>query len=77
VDAGGRLSGVTEDPGGLGYATTYSYDALDDLTSVSQNAAAQTRTFTYDSLKRLGKAVNPESGTVSYTYESAGKTGRG
>lgn len=27
VDAGGRLSGVTEDPGGLGYATKYCYES--------------------------------------------------
>ena len=34
VDAQGRLKTVTEDPGvdRLGYLTTYTYDALDNLT---------------------------------------------
>jgi len=41
--------------------TTYSYDVLDDLTGVSQGS--QTRTFVYDSLKRLTSSTNPESGT--------------
>jgi YD repeat-containing protein len=43
---------------------------LDDLIAVAQGS--QTRTFVYDSLKRLASATNPESGTVSYTYDAAG-----
>ena len=52
---------MTEDPGasGLGYVTSYSYDALDNLTGVTQGS--QTRTFGYDSLGRLLCASNPES----------------
>jgi RHS repeat-associated protein len=69
TDALGRLTQVTEDPGGLGYVTTYSYDALNDLTNVVQNGSRQ-RSFSYDSLSRLTKAVNPESGTVNYTYDA-------
>ncbi len=69
-DALGRLTSVAEDPSGANYATTYTYDPLDDLTSVIQGS--QTRSFTYDSLKRLTKAVNPESGTVSYIYDNDG-----
>ena len=68
-DGLGRLTQVTEDPGGLGYVTTYSYDALDDLTNVVQNGSRQ-RSFVYDSLARLTSATNPESGTVSYTYDA-------
>ncbi len=56
-----------------GYRTRYSYDALDDLTQVTQQIGTggtmQTRTFGYDGLKRLTSAFNPESGTVSYTYD--------
>jgi len=52
----------------LAYPTTYGYDALDDLTSVTQGA--QTRTFVYDGLKRLMQAINPESGTINYTYDA-------
>ena len=54
-----------------GYRTTYGYDCLDDLTSVTQ-APQPARTFNYDSLKRLVSATNPESGTVSYQYDENG-----
>jgi RHS repeat-associated protein len=56
-----------------GYRTKYSYDALDDLTQAAQQigttGTTQTRTFAYDGLKRLISALNPENGTVSYTYD--------
>jgi RHS repeat-associated protein len=42
---------------------------LDDLTAVTQGS--QTRSFTYDSLKRLKQAINPESGTINYTSYDA------
>jgi RHS repeat-associated protein len=69
-DALGRLLTVYEDPSGANYQTSYDYDVLDSLTTVTQGA--QTRTFVYDSLKRLSSATNPESGTVSYTYDNNG-----
>jgi RHS repeat-associated protein len=72
TDALGRLTQVIEDPGtgGLGYVTTYAYDVLANLKTVTQGV--QTRTFTYDSLSRLKSAVNPESGTTNYTYDNSG-----
>jgi RHS repeat-associated protein len=71
TDGLGRLTQVTEDPSGLGYTTTYGYDALDDLISVSQSG--QSRSFTYDSLKRLTSATNPESGIIQYpSYDGNG-----
>jgi YD repeat-containing protein len=70
TDALGRLGAVWEDPGGFNYETTYAYDVLDDLTGVYQGS--ETRTFSYDSMKRLLSAANPESGTTSYTYDSVG-----
>jgi YD repeat-containing protein len=80
-DAAGRLIEVVENPttwqgatvgaaSEPSYTTTYTYDALDNLASVSQGG--QTRTFTYDGLKRLLSADNPESGTTTYTYDASG-----
>jgi RHS repeat-associated protein len=68
VDAAGRLTSVTEDPGGLGYLTSYQYDALDNLKKVTQGS--QTRTLTYDSRGNLWTAANPENGTTTYTYDA-------
>lgn len=52
------------------YATLYKYDERGNLKEVNQGA--QTRTFTYDSFSRIRSATNPESGTVSYTYDVLG-----
>lgn len=50
--------------------TNYSYDILNNLTTVVQGA--QTRTFVYDSLSRLKQATNPESGLIQYGYDNNG-----
>ncbi len=86
IDGLGRLTQITEDPGGLGYVTTYSYDALSNLTSVMQNGGRQ-RTFVYDALSRLVCESNPEiqiatcpnpdngsytAGTIRYGYDNGG-----
>src|SRR6185295_4926296 len=72
TDGTGRLRQVIEDPttGGLNYLTTYSYDALDNMIAVTQGG--QTRSFAYDSLKRLLSATNPESGNVCYGTRVSG-----
>lgn len=72
TDGLGRLKHIYEDPNGVGvnYLTTYAYDSLDNLTNVYQGT--QTRTFVYDSLKRLTSATNPESGTITYQYDNNG-----
>lgn len=78
ADGLGRLSRVDEPDanGALGslsspnQSTSYAYDALDNLTTVSQGV--QTRTFVYSSLKRLTSAANPESGTITYGYDNNG-----
>ena len=59
-----------------GFWTKYSYDALDEVTGVVQNAQAasaqqQGRTYVYDGMKRMTSEVNPESGTSTYTFDSA------
>jgi YD repeat-containing protein len=73
-DALGRLTVVFEDPTGLKYGTNYGYDALDNLSVVSQGYCpnCQARSFNYDSLKRLISATNPESGTTAYSYDNGG-----
>jgi RHS repeat-associated protein len=86
-DALGRLTSVCEITSGsqsgscdqtsaqTGYLTKYTYDALGNLTGVTQNAqtggTAQTRGYIYDAMNRLTSEANAESGTTSYTYDSA------
>jgi RHS repeat-associated protein len=75
-DGLGRLTGVWEDPAGLNYETDYSYNALSNLTSVTQKGSnsttARIRTFHYDTLSHLTSSINPESGTISYGYDADG-----
>jgi len=62
------------------FVTLYTYDALGNLLNVTQQGdpsvttASQwrVRNFTYDSLSRLLTANNPESGTISYSYDANG-----
>ena len=84
VDGLGRTNLVTEDPSpGLNYATTYSYDMLNDLVGVIQstqqtcqiNSVWYSRCFQYDSMSRMTQATTPESGTVNYTYDSDSNCG--
>ena len=70
VDSLGRLTQLIEDPNGMNYSTTYSYDVLGNLTQVNQGV--QTRNFIYSSLGRLLSASNPESGTTTYSYLDSG-----
>jgi RHS repeat-associated protein len=71
TDALGRLKEVYEDPLGYNYLTSYTYNALGNLRTVTQGTQPA-RVFTYDSLSRLTSASNPESGTVGYTYDANG-----
>ncbi len=79
MDAIGRMTLVTEPrPGGGTYTTSYGYNMIGKLVSVSmlRDGVTQTRTFTYDTTtqSRLLSATNPENGTVSYTYSADGTT---
>lgn len=92
-DGIGRLSSVCELTSGTGsgscaqnttqtgFYTTYAYDPLGDLTSVTQNAQAasgsrQNRTYAFDDLGRMTSEQNPEtgSGAITYTYDTADST---
>ena len=68
TDGLGRVTSVVEDPSGLDYQTTYGYDALNDLTGVTQGS--ETRSYQFDSLGRMTQATTPESGTAYFTYDS-------
>lgn len=88
-DGLGRLTSVCEITGAsgsgqcsqttvqTGYWTKYTYDVLDNLTGVTQNAqdVPQYRSYVYDDLGRLTQETNPESGTTSYTFDSDGTCG--
>jgi RHS repeat-associated protein len=74
TDGLGRMTKVLEDPNNKDYETDYGYDTLNNLTSVTQKGSGtgnRVRSFSFDSLSRLSYAVNPESGTISYTYSNA------
>ena len=71
-DGLGRMEYVFEDPGSSNYETDYSYNALDDLTSVLQSSS-RSRSFTYDSLSRpAASRQSLRSGTLNYTYDDNG-----
>ncbi len=79
-DALGRLTYVWEAPNvtGYNYETDYTYDALNNLLSVTQKGGSSSssnwrpRSFIYDSLSRLTSAINPESGIILYSYDPNG-----
>jgi YD repeat-containing protein len=80
-DSFGRLTEVME-PNGSSQVPTmetdYIYNALNDLTSVTQwggasgSAGKRGRSFIYNSLSQLQSATNPETGTVGYAYDVNG-----
>jgi YD repeat-containing protein len=70
VDGLGRIQTASEF-GPAQYDVAYGYDALDNLTAVTQGNRLP-RSYGYDSLGRLVSASNPESGASSYTYDDSG-----
>src|SRR5208337_3425156 len=72
ADGMGRVTSVTEDPGSsphLNYQTTYTYDPLNNLLSVTQGS--QVRSYMYDYLSRLFWATTPEQGNTYICYTSS------
>ncbi len=72
IDGLGRLIEVDEPnvSGTLSVPTCYSYDLNNNLTGVVQGT--ETRSFVYDLISRLTSSTNPESGTMSYSYDNNG-----
>ncbi len=81
-DGLGRLTSICEITAGTGagpcqagssptgYWTKYTYDVLNNLTAVAQNAqgTSQQRTYAYDRLGRLTSEINPETSGAAITY---------
>lgn len=70
-NAANQCGGLDITPSG-GFLTTYGYDTLGNLISVTQNGSAHSlnpRTYSFDTLSRLISSTNPESGTTTYAYD--------
>ncbi|TAA43489.1 RHS repeat domain-containing protein [Pseudoxanthomonas winnipegensis] len=70
-DSLNRLKRTLQDVGGIAAETKFAYDALDNLTEVTDPKGLKT-TYTYNGLGDLTKQVSPDTGTTLFTYDSAG-----
>jgi len=74
LDGAGRLIGVFEPDAAnnwnLTQQTSYVYNVLDELTTVTQGS--QTRSYAYDALGRLLSATTPESGRICFGTVTSG-----
>ncbi len=61
-----------QDIAATGFLTSYQYNPLGNVLSVSQGGLTQ-RLYAYDGLSRLTSSTNPESGQTTYTYDTATK----
>ncbi|MFH1055157.1 MAG: toxin TcdB middle/N-terminal domain-containing protein, partial [Candidatus Altiarchaeota archaeon] len=71
LDGYGMVAQVREYNGGDVYATSYGYDAQDNLVEIMDNHGNQFK-FTYDSLGRKIGMDDPDLGVWTYEYDSAG-----
>jgi len=73
MDGLGRLTKVTEpQPTSGTWDTNYSYNHFDQMTQVSmpRGGNTQVRSFVYNGQGQMTSATNPETGTVTYAYNS-------
>ncbi|XQA65187.1 RHS repeat-associated core domain-containing protein [Xanthomonas sacchari] len=66
-----RLARTLQDVGGIAAETKFGYDALDNLTKVTDPNGLDT-TYAYNGLGDLTKLTSPDTGSTTYTYDSAG-----
>ena len=66
-----RLAKTLQDVGGIAAETKFQYDALDNLTKVTDPKGLDT-TYTYNGLGDLTQLQSPDTGTTSYTFDAAG-----
>ena len=67
LGSGGVPASCSLDIAGSGFLTSYTYDLLGNLNTVTQGSLAS-RTYSYDSLSRMTSESTPEAGAVSYSY---------
>lgn len=69
---GGTVGSCGLDIAATGFLTSYAYNTLGNLTTVTQGSLVN-RSFIYDSLSRLTSESHPEwgSGTMTYSYTNA------
>jgi len=69
---GGTVASCGLDITATGFLTSYAYNTLGNLTTVTQGSLVN-RSFSYDSLSRLTSESHPEwgSGTMTYSYSNA------
>ncbi|MGH9631655.1 MAG: RHS repeat domain-containing protein, partial [Bryobacteraceae bacterium] len=75
MDAMGNLVRVHEpNPAGGEFLTYYTYDVLNHLTQVTmpRGGTTQTRTWVYNAKQQVQSVTMPETGTVSYIYNTDG-----
>lgn len=66
-----RLARTLQDVGGINAETKFGYDALDNVTKVTDPKGLDT-TYAYNGLGDLTKLTSPDTGVTTYTYDSAG-----
>lgn len=66
-----RLARTLQDVGGIAAETKFEYDALDNLTKVTDPKGLDT-TYQYNGFGDLTQLASPDTGTTVYTYDSAG-----
>jgi RHS repeat-associated protein len=66
-----RLARTLQDVGGIAAETKFRYDALDNLTKVTDPKGLDT-TYAYNGLGDLTKLTSPDTGVTTYTYDTAG-----
>ncbi|MCZ8319425.1 MAG: type IV secretion protein Rhs, partial [Silanimonas sp.] len=71
VDALDRVTRQLQDVAGLNVETQFGFDALDQLTTVTDPKGLITR-YTNDGLGNLLKLESPDTGTTTYTVDAAG-----
>ncbi|AWV05743.1 RHS repeat-associated core domain-containing protein [Marilutibacter maris] len=66
-----RLIGTLQDVGGIEASTAFEYDALDNLTKVTDPKGLDT-VYSYNGLGDLTQLDSPDTGVTTYQYDAAG-----